>query len=47
MQQNIRSSVWGLMRAQPGPIEAMLIQPSAGSVFRTWEPATKRLPPPR
>jgi hypothetical protein len=46
MQQSVRASVWDMLRAQPSPIEAVLIQPSSRSVFRTWEPATKRLPPP-
>lgn len=47
MQQSARSSVWDLMRSQPTPAEAALIQPACWAPVRTWQPAVKRLPPPR
>lgn len=45
--QTVHTSVWDMFRAQPSPVEAALIQPASWSAFRHWEPATKRLPPPR
>jgi len=47
LPQAVRSSVWGLLRAEPSEMDLLLIQPTAWPTAWTWQPAVKKLPPPR
>lgn len=41
--QPVRSSVLGLMKAQPTAMDAALIRPVPSALFRSWQTTSSRL----